>query len=430
MTVAARALRSVVAVLAAVTFCVAQARAEPPPVKQTFPRLMGMNIGKKNYQDPVYLARLARLDVVILDFFRGWNPTHRPDPIRHVVHRLKLLNPHILVGQYTILRESQDGSRHVSERDKGDKLSAENWWLRKADGTRVQWTDRWEAWDVNFMEWTKPDAQGRRYPEWLAERDFRLFFAPVPEFDIWYVDNINSATRIPWADWDLDGRDERGDSPRVEAAYRRGQVAHWRAIRRLAPGRLLMGNAGSDLSYPEYKGQLNAAFHEGLMGHSWSLERVQGWRAMMQRYQTSMRNTAAPHIVGFGIAGRRDDYRLFRYGFTSCLLDDGYFSFNDIERDYSSVVWFDEYDVDLGRAVSPPATAPWRNGVYRRDFEHGIVLVNPTDSEATLEIEPGFRHIDGRQDADVNNGKAVNTVRLPPRDGVVLIRGGAEQSPT
>ena len=397
--------------------------AEGPVMKETFPRLMGMNIGAKNYEDPVYQAQIAKLDVVILGFYRGWKHTDKTEPIRDVVKRVKRLNPRILVGQYTILRETYDYyHRDVSERDKAQKLDAENWWLRKADGTRVRWTDRYETWDINFTEWSRPDSTGRRYPQWLAERDFRLYFGSVPEFDIWYFDNIDSTTRIPWADWDLDGHDERGDSKRIEIAFRRGQLAHWSAVRQLAPERLLMGNAGGSLSSPEYRGQLNGAFLEGMIGFPWSIERVHGWSEMMERYRTALRNTAPPHLVGFGIAGKRHDYRFFRYGFSSCLLDNGYFSFTDIDNQYSSVVWFDEYNVDLGRAKSAPPEATWRDGVYRRDFENGIVLVNPTATTRTLMIEPGFRHIAGQQDPAVNNGETITTLRLLPKDGVVLIR--------
>jgi hypothetical protein len=41
----------------------------------TFPRLMGMNIGAKNYDDASYQKELSRLDVVILGFYKGWRPS-------------------------------------------------------------------------------------------------------------------------------------------------------------------------------------------------------------------------------------------------------------------------------------------------------------------------------------------------------------------
>jgi hypothetical protein len=68
----------------------------------TFPRLMGMNIGSKHYDDPEYQRQLAQLDVVILGFYRGWRSG---DGMAQVVRNLKRLSAgKIIVGQYTILK--------------------------------------------------------------------------------------------------------------------------------------------------------------------------------------------------------------------------------------------------------------------------------------------------------------------------------------
>ena len=42
-----------------------------------------------------------------------------------------------------------------------------------------------------------------------------------------------------------------------------------------------MGNTDGDLSEPEYAGQLEGAFLEGLMGKSWSIETWGGWSKVM-----------------------------------------------------------------------------------------------------------------------------------------------------
>src|SRR5690348_15483209 len=93
---------------AAVNGRAAQAAAETPPAPSAapaFPRLMGMNIGAKNYDDPQYQRQLARLDVVILGFYQGWKPKYG---MAKVVANLKELSGgKILVGQYTVLSESQ-----------------------------------------------------------------------------------------------------------------------------------------------------------------------------------------------------------------------------------------------------------------------------------------------------------------------------------
>jgi hypothetical protein len=71
------------------------------------------------------------------------------------------------------------------------------------------------------------------------------------------------------------------------------------------------------------------------------------------------------------------------YAYTSCLLDGGYFCTTASDKEYSSMAWFDEYDFKLGVVLSKPPTAEWKNGAWRRDFDHGIALVNPTYEGST-----------------------------------------------
>lgn len=389
-----------------------------------FPRLMGMNIASDNFHIPAYQADLARLNVVILGFYPGWNKIKSLQPIRDAVRAIKILNPQILIGNYTILNEAQGSEpRYAMYRDKAFKLDKENWWLRKADGNKTQWTDKYDAWDINITEWTTPDFNNMRYPEWLADRDYRFFFGLVPEFDIWYFDNVMDYQRVEKADWDLDGQDDLGKSPRIEAAFQLGMAAHWAHARKLSANLLFMGNTNNDLSSPIYVNQLQGAFLEGLMGRTWSLETWAGWGKMMERYNKVFSNLASPKLVGFNVHGKLGDYRFFRYAFTSCLLNDGYFSFTDEKQGYSSVPWFDEYDFKLGKAISPPQTRPWKDNVYRRDFTQGIILVNPGQTPANVTIEAGFRHLKGAQAPLINDGQSVRQISIPPRDGLVLVRG-------
>lgn len=234
--------------------------------------------------------------------------------------------------------------------------------------------------------------------------------------------NSGTGSRVSKADWKRQGRDVSSRDPEIEAAYRRGQAAHWQAIRKLRPDALLMGNADSDLSLPEYRNQLDGVFLEGLMGKSWSLERTAGWAAMMKRYLGVKANLRPPAIVGFNVAGEPGDYRLMRYALGSCLLGDGYFSYTDDRAGYSSVPWFDEYDVRLGKALDPPQTDAWSNGVYRRRYERAMVLVNPDATPRTVAPGPGWRRFKGQQAPAVNSGEAADEVTLAPRDAIVLVK--------
>ncbi len=74
-------------------------------------------------------------------------------------------------------------------------------------------------------------------------------------------------------------------------------------------------------------------------------------------------------------------------------------------------VWLDDVHLKAG--------AP---DVYRRDFEHGIVLINASADPVTIPLGGTFQKIDGTQDRSVNDGSTVTEVTLPPLDGIILLR--------
>ncbi len=404
-------------------FLTAQSQAAPlDGWKQTFPKLAGMNIGIKNYQDKKYQQDLARLDLIILGFHRGWNPQNVSNPIRKTVLAIKSLNPKIKIGQYTILNEAYNNPNNPAKLDIYDKLYSNVWWLRNAKGEKVQWTSKYNSWEVNLTHWAPLDKNGMRFPEWIAHRDYSLFFKPVPEFDIWYFDNVMWRSRIKMADWNLDGKDDSGDDERIQVACRLGHSREWETARKLAPNLISMGNADNDLSSPEFSNKLQGVFLEALMGREWAIEAWAGWEKMMARYHAIFANVLPPRIVGFNVWGDPTDYRFFRYAFTSCLMDDGYFSFTDEKKGYSSVPWFDEYNIDLGESIDKPQKKAFENGVYRRIFQNGVVFINPTTKNVIINVPEGYRKFIGKQDKNVNDGKQANSVHLQSKDGIILIR--------
>ncbi len=212
----------------------AEPAATPPttaPAAAVFPRLLGMNIGAKNYDDPAYQQQLSRLDVVILGLYRGWKPQYG---MEKVLRNLKELSGgRIIVGQYTVLNECGDNPKDAATLDLRTKLNEMGWWAHKADGSRVQWTRQYNCWDINITSGSKPDAAGLRYPQWLAERSERVYFKAAP-FDLWYCDNVFGKPRVT-ADWDGNGTDDSPKDPAVAAAYRSGHHAEWDHIRKIHP---------------------------------------------------------------------------------------------------------------------------------------------------------------------------------------------------
>jgi len=392
-----------------------------PPVKTTFPKIGGMNIGAKNYGDAAYQTDLAKLDLVILGFYRGWRSGSIT--IKSAVLSLKAKNPNLWVGQYTIINEAYDDTvAHAANKDLYYKLYQANWWLRDSAGNKVQWTTAYGTFETNFTEFSAPDGQGKRYPQWLAERDFGIYFDTIP-FDIWYFDNVMYKPRTH-GDYNLDGINDNPDNAGVQAAFRRGMAAEWQRSRELKPGIYCVGNTDGDLSQTEIAGKLDGGFLEGHFGISWSPETWAGWNVAMTTYHNVMRNTVAPKLTMFNTQGNTSDYKLMRYGLASTLMDNGYYCFTDTAKGYSSVPWFDEFDVDLGTAVDTPQTSAWQKGVYRRLFQKGLALVNPKgNGTKTVYVGPGYKRFLGTQAPAINSGAIVtDSVTLPERDGIILVK--------
>jgi len=131
-----------------------------------------------------------------------------------------------------------------------------------------------------------------------------------------------------------------------------------------------------------------------------------------------------------------DTYQYRRYVFGSTLLTNAYFEIAD--HAYSNYWWLDEYAVDYlsGQAVTPTSSnnyagkyylgeslneAYYQNSVWRRDFEKGIVLVNPSTSSKTITLEKEYRKILGTQDSTTNNGLAVSQITLKANDSIILL---------
>ena len=159
------------------------------------------------------------------------------------------------------------------------------------------------------------------------------------------------------------------------------------------------------------------------------------WEITYARYRTALSFLAKPDVLMFHVKGDLQDWQFIRYTFATSLIADGFFKYSPADGyQFGTVEWFDEFDRAgrdntswLGLAKSGPPESAWQNGVYRRDFENGVALVNPHRNGAqTVRIEPGFRRIMGVQDPAVNNGQPAGEIRLLDGDGIILVREDRE----
>lgn len=481
--------------LAASLAPVAHASAESPRTtpaarvyKSAFPRLASHEIGDKHYDDPEYQALIARNDFTLLGFYKGWGKG--PESMRAAVRAMKAINPSLIVANYTIL-ESYYWDRHRSDApaivdvidklesgvgpvDHGGTWKPNDWWGRNHLGKQVNSPNYPTTARTNLTRFVTPDANGDRYAQWFAKWCDANFFAPVPEIDVWYSDNAFYRPRSV-VDWDRDGIDDSPDDPRVRVYYREGMADFWAAINRLHPTMPVIANVDGNfdltgrsdgfLTDPQYRGKLQGALFESVMGRNFSAERQWGWDRMMEAYRSLVDNTLAPHLVVFDVKSTADGrllqpenerngygggaaYALGRYAFASALMEDGYFAVKSGGYSKATTVWFDEFDLAgtadtswLGQAIDPPQRKPFQDGVYLRRFEHGAAIVNPRSNPGTrdnnrpsvdvaIPVKLGrYQRIQGRQDPKTNSGEAlplnaqgVPHLVLAPGDGLILRR--------
>jgi hypothetical protein len=414
-----------VATIAAIGASATVAAWNPPD----FPRVGGIQIGSPfNYNDPGYQAQIARQAVTVLADY----PTLAPGgmSMQTVATKIKAINPNALLFVYTNanqLRADQalGTASWGNYRATIDKMK---WWLY-SDKNMTQLVNSGfgdaNNWAINTTLFTPQDSQGNIWMDWMTKFYVNTYAKPAPALDGFFMDNVFWRPYID-GDWNRDGAVDSQNDPKVQAWFRQGYARYFSDLKTLMPGKYQLGNIGDwgapQSTLTEYQGLVNGGVLEGYIGKSWSVETWGGWAAMFAQYRKVMGAVAAPKLVIFNQWGSKTDYQSMRYGLGTCLLDDGYYSFTDNTQLYYGVVWFDELDQKLGAGMAKP-TAAWQKGVWRRDFDNGIVLVNPKgNGPQTVTLEGPYVKIRGSQDPLTNNGQTVTTVTLKDRDGIILLR--------
>jgi hypothetical protein len=62
--------------------------------------------------------------------------------------------------------------------------------------------------------------------------------------------------------------------------------------------------------------------------------------------------------------------------------------------------------------------------VLRRDFTHGLVIVNPTDVGQRLPLDRAYRFLAGDQNPEANSGRLTHAVTLARYRVAILLNGG------
>ena len=426
--------RHVLAACAAVAALMAAASAlafTPPP----FPRIAGIDIGGPfDYNDASYQAELAKQSVMILNYYPGLAPGG--ESMQSVVAAIKAINPNALVFLYTDTDEQFTDASGSAFAPLINALNQMHWWLY----TNTSFTTPVPSFygnggmTINNTPYTPKDADGDDSIDWITKWYVDTYTSQVPNIDGFFQDNVFIQPQVA-GDWYRDGTVLQPSDPKAQAALQAGYERWFSLAHAMMPGKYQIGNVTMWSRYGDavpsgYQEMADGGVLEAMIGESYSIEAWAGWQAMMNQYAAVMAVLNPPKLAIFNQWGSPTDYQSFRYGFASCLMNDGYYSFTSSASGYSGVVWFDEYNANLGQPTTPPPTAAWQKGVWRRDFTNGIALVNPKgNGPQTVQLGGTFVKINGSQDPAVNNGQKVTAVTLQDRDGLILLRESPIEQP-
>ncbi len=353
---------------------------------------------------------LAKWDVVVLDMDFGWQFPERIRKLRHD-------NPNIKILAYVSAGELADA------RAKGDpaspgyvlaKLATENAFLHSTTGTRLSDWPGSELMNVTDAGPSTSAKWNQILPTFIQSQ-----LMPTKLWDGIFLDTAydSISSRVQSA-IDVNG-DGKADSPAdVDRAWNAGMKALIQRVRTaIGPNRLLMENGGIT-----YAPLVNGVLFENFPSTDWN--------SSMGAYHVALGETMTPSLTAINAntmnQQTQESYQLFRYGFTSALLEDGYFSFDSGDKGHAQTWWYDEYDAFLGAAsgtskLVASATSGTPLGVWERPYAHGMVLVNTDSAPHAVDLPGLYEKIRGTQDPATNDGSYLHAVTVPAHDGVVLL---------
>jgi hypothetical protein len=225
---------------------------------------------------------------------------------------------------------------------------------------------------------------------------------------------------------DVNDDGQRDDAGTADRLWKAGMIHLLKTTRDLiGPDAVIVTNGDSDADLQPYvNGRMFETFPT-----PWEYDG--SWSTVMGNYLKLQKQVGYPPLFiinsNTNNTGAQNDFRKMRFGLASTLMGDGFFQFDYGDQDHGQTWMYDEYEAYLGSPVGDArnltgSTTPVKPGVWRRDFQHGTVLVNSGDKTQTIDLDADFEHLNGAQDHAVNDGSIASTVTIPAGDGIIMLR--------
>ncbi|PIR74203.1 MAG: hypothetical protein COU35_04045 [Candidatus Magasanikbacteria bacterium CG10_big_fil_rev_8_21_14_0_10_47_10] len=354
---------------------------------------------------------LAKWDVVILDM-------EIQERYPEYLRLMRQLNPDIILLAYITsqeVRQDAGSSFSVMRRQLAAGIS-DTWFLQNTARKRL---NRWPGtWLLNVTDRSPAGIGGQQWRDYLISFVVNRILATDLWDGVFYDNAWDNITYFAGSniDLNLDGRIDYD----ADQQWREGMEFIYTQTRaRAGSHNIIVGN-GNTKAYTDL---LNGKYIENFIPASWK-PALNTYRDNEQTQQSPTVNIINSNTANGVIA--QNDYRHFRFGLTSTLLENGYFSFDYGDQDHSQTWWYDEYDVDLGlptsEAMGVHGEEAYEPSVWRREFGRGLAVVNSTAQEQTIALNGEFEKIRGTQDPLVNDGSIVSEITVGANDGQVLLK--------
>ena len=403
----------------------------------TFPRTATCYLGQSSLP-PV--ATLARYDLVVI--YHEW--PHRV-PLDYFI-QLRAANPRLRLLAYVDLVDSMSSTGTVRNwpdtyalwqfRTPTSSRFPRAWLAHTAAGVPVH-----EYQDSVMTNLTDvcPRVAGQRFVEYAADWvTGRVWSAGIWDgifLDVWG----DTLWTVDQNRWDITGTGHDVPSAEIYGSGNpldRGLTSGERTMRSRMPDAILVANGTRTLHAGLLDGLVWESFADPLAGRDpvFDLTRYVVTVAAGAHRSPGVSLTISKRRVP---AGSADAYRRARFAIAATLMQNGFWA--PMGDDYGQPLYYDEMDgAGLGRgylghalepdpplsaitAVNDDGTGSPAPYVYRRDFEHGIALVNVGHTAQQVALRRAYRHLSGWADRLVNNGTTVDLVTIPAQDGIILL---------
>jgi putative glycosyl hydrolase-like family 15 (GHL15) protein len=404
----------------------------------TYPRTATTFLGQDELPT---IDDLARYDVVVIDHeWANRKPRSFFDELHAKNPRLKLL-AHVNV---TDSRDQTGTYRNWPNTHKLWQISPSTsisefppqWLAHTALGAPVH---EWPDLVMTNLTDKSPRVNGQLYVEyavdWIVNTVWSAGIWDGIFLDVW-GDRIWTADSDHW-DIDRDGVDESADQIYGPGnPWDHGLIIGEQRLRAALPNAILVANGDRTL----HGGLLDGRVFESFMDERLGREHLSDLEAYLA--SASGDGGRLPRLTMTinkdGGRGSPAAVRRARFELVATLLQGGFWA--PMGKDYGSLEYYDELDgAGLGRGYlgqpleanptlamlserKESGTGSPADGVYRRDFDRGIVLINTSAKPVTIPLERTYTKLKGTQDPLTNDGAQVDSVTITPQDAIVLLR--------